>query len=452
LFNEIIQSPKLDVSKLEVNGVEYDTFLNAEAQPYINSVEMSTMDLAESLTAARAAKCELVAFGETSKHWKAPMDWSAQAATIQQYFKALRSGLRRCYNVRDSLHNLKASSKQETQNSKKTWHLEKAKVETYLDRNTVGTPPCLRKAFAEMIYTSIYPPENVGVPRVFSIPKLLFGASDGRDAFKEPTLVQRPKITDTGVEYADGFAKGCATHKVKIDNLVLERRKTQISKLSLKFPCILGSLLDDTDKFEHNGEFEPNLTIFNPLATPTIVVTKRVMVQDLHLISNSLRAHPHVFRVFTGRVVMLLLPPAAFLDKPDLVAWMKSLEVKELHEFYGQVLESGDAVTIPLGWTPLWMGLPVALNIDTPKIQLAPRGKHSQGQKAPVPYDEHTTVCLQMCYEEDQLDNVSVDLKTRLYQNYVGTKSFMATISSTTGFDAWMTKCAPPPKQPAATV
>ena len=288
---------------------------------------------------------------------------------------------------------------------------------------------------------------------MYDTPCLQFQVGDTREAFASPVLVPRPGTNPQGmVVYNNGFEQAFASHKVQIDQLVTARRAAQTPKLTPKHPCIMGCLPDNVPAFPFNGEYEPKLELFKPINCPSLVVTKRVMVQDLNLISNPVRAHPLVFRVFAGRVAVIIIDPDTFLEQVDLLAWLKNPDPKALQNFPGQILESGDSVFVPLGHVPLWMGLCEALNITSPKIALAARGKQSQGPRKPEAFDEYVTVVLEPVYEPDQLVHVGVDMKTRIYQNYVGSKCFIEQISSAQGFDEYIAKCAPAKVAKPATV
>ena len=151
-----------------------------------------------------------------------------------------------------------------------------------------------------------------------------------------------------------------------------------------------------------------------------------------------------VFRCFIGRVVVLLVPPEKLLEHTDFVSWLKDPNPKLLHDFNGQLLEPGDSIVVPIGYVPLWMGLCEALNFSSPKVQLAPRGKHSQGPKKPEMYDEFATVVLHPMYEDSILDTVQEDIKTRIYQKYVGARIVSDGINDAQGFQQYIQKCAPP--------
>ena len=296
-----------------MNGVGYDVFIRAQAEPFKNMAELQTVKHVEAIGIAVQAKTELETYAEKPNNWAAPMDWTVMMAELDALLKAFRGGVKKLMNCRDSLHNLQSQAKLAIANQKKNWHLEKNKITAYLDQNSIGTPATLRKAFGEIIYSNVAPPEPLNVPRLFDIPKLVWSDGDARDTFSSPILIPRPIQSLSGVEYNNGFEKACATHKAKIDQLVLEARARHIPKLTGKHPCIMGVLPDSVEEFPFNGEFASPLNIFTPIKCPVLCVTKRVMIQDLHLISNCLRAHPMVFRCFIGRVVVLLVPPRKVL-------------------------------------------------------------------------------------------------------------------------------------------
>jgi len=405
----------------------YNDYLTQNFQKHKDKEEAQTIEIEEAIAMLASSKLELESKSVASKKWKGPFEWNVEVVSLQQLIANSTAALRKAYVVRDCIHNLECGVKSATAKVKTDWHLEKAKIAAYFESNCIGLPSALAKAYAEMVYAFICPPEPLGIPRVFDVAALNFTGSEGHELFEQPKLCSRPAQQANGSsEFANRWSSGVSTRLAKIHDHVVARRQQQITKITSKVPSVMGTLELD-EKMHWNGVGVEEVKILEPAVDlPTIILTRRVMTIDLHLVSNSIRGHPMHFYCHTGRLAVLILSQEAFLTNDNLIAWMKSLDVKALLELDGTLMEPGDGLFLPAGTVPIWMGLASTLDIAGPKVQLAPRGKRAQigGGKAREAelFDEYATVVIDLMYEKNSSAALSTDLRLRLYSNYTGAK------------------------------
>ena len=234
-----------------------------------------------------------------------------------------------------------------------------------------------------MIYSDAVEPSSVGLVRVFTIPLLEYVVGEGRSPmFDEVKLVKQPEVEEgqPAPPVQNPWTDAVAKHMAAMRPNVLIRRGVQTEKLLRDSkPAILGT--EAGDMFAWNGSGVVHLPdVFKEIVDcgGDVIVTKRVMFADLRLISNPLRAHAHWFQVHAGRVAVLVLTSDVLVQHPDLPAWAKTLEAKDLHSFKGCVLGPGDCLWLPVGSCPIWIGLPTDVNLFAERPSLAPRGKAAQ--------------------------------------------------------------------------
>ena len=128
-----------------------------------------------------------------------------------------------------------------------------------------------------------------------------------------------------------------------------------------------------------------------------------------------------------------------FTERPDVQTWLKTVEPKDLHGYPGGVVYEGEAVWVPAGYVPLWMGLPTDVDLSSENVKLAPRGKPAQqvGQKmATNLYEETTTAGLVMHYDPEAIPP-SDAVKTALFANYTASSIFPGSLR-VGGFSEYM--------------
>ena len=123
---------------------------------------------------------------------------------------------------------------------------------------------------------------------------------------------------------------------------------------------------------------------------------------------------------------------------------LKAADGKELQHYDGGILSPGDALWIPAGHVPLWVGLPQALSLKSAKVKLAERGKQSQGTKRlDFVFDEFATVAIYLAYEIDSHCFISSEVTSRLAGNYLCAKAFPGAVGQLPKLSKWIKQCTP---------
>ena len=427
--------------------------MQKEVEPYKNTDEVAQIEWQEAVAYGVAAKSALEAFQASSKHWKAPHVYGDSLAKLRQLTKDWREGIRLVENARDCIHKLGVQGEKAVADQKKNWHEQKQPIIVWLENNTTGLPPVLSKVYGEIIYAAAVPPEPIGVPNLWTVAPLLdvAQASGREDVFGDPprpVLVLRPEVEESGTfVYKNVFQEGIHGHYQKLVTDMEGRRDVQTKKLlEENKPTIYGTVSTENKAFPYNGSGSNVPHLFNVTTCTEFMmcVTKRVMFSDLRLISNPIRAHPMWLTCYVGKMVVVLVPPHLFLQHMDLVAWLKGCETKHLGELAGAMLSTAQAIYIPEGWVPLWMGLPSDVDLSNSRPSLAARGKPAQKKEKQALYEETCCAGFALAYETGRLPSVSEDLKTRLYGNLIASKIFPSAIRSAKEFDTWHEACKPP--------
>ena len=414
---------------LKVGSVPYDQFLVAEQKRAQTFGDASEVDIVGPVARGVQAKANIDAFCEESKHWKAPTVYREVYGTFKKLTEELSSGIRAVENARDQLHRVISDSKQDGSDLKKKWHTEKQKIISHLEKTTLGCL-VLCKVFGELCYYRASPPEATGVSRIWSMAPLVLTADSSRDSvFSQPVLVSK----EPG---KCGSPEVPKTHwHTKIDAFLnfhgqafQERYVSHVPKTTKKreHGAIFGTFDANASKFPiHSTDPACQAWFTCGDDMPVAVCSKRISFLDVRAASNPVRGHPMWFASVNKEVALFLMTPTQHASNPDIKAWLKAVDVKELHMNPAVILLPGDAAFIPVGYIPLWCGLPSEqVDLYAARPKLSSRGKPSQGGKAEAEINtDCATVVIAPVYEKDLVPALDVDLRVQINANHVVSSS-----------------------------
>ena len=123
--------------------------------------------------------------------------------------------------------------------------------------------------------------------------------------------------------------------------------------------------------------------------------------------------------VHRGDVVVMLVPPAFFVQYTDMKTWMDSVDAKELAECPGALMVPGDTLWVPCGWVPLWCGVPENKGLLKERPALAERGRRAQvdakqAAKGPALLEETVSVSFVMAYETDRFHDIKDEVRSQI--------------------------------------
>ena len=409
------------------------------------------MEITAACAAGRAAHASLLSFREQSTKWTGGLKYAEQVAILEDRVKTFKTAVKQCINARDAIHMMGMNQRDAKAGLKKNWHEQKTKIINWLRGGVFGVPKLLCKIYGEIIYCDAVDPTTVGLARVWTIDKFMHTQDGTRDEELDgPKLLALPaKKADEAAPVAPDPLIGALRDHVETNmDSFLNRKKVQTKSLiTQERPAILGTM---PTRFPFgDGAGPAPLSFFkDTINVPDVVATHRILSQDLRTVSNPLFGHEMIFTVFVGKVIVVVMNADMFLAHPDLIAWFKTAEPKDFYGCAGTVLVSGQALYLPAGTVPLWVGLPADVDLSAERPSLAPRGKPAQAAvkdkaKKPPP-DETVTVGISLLYDKVGIAKKPVDLRTRLYVNYMSSKIYPANVSSAKGFDEFVAAIKPP--------
>ena len=330
----------------------------------------------------------------------------------------------------------------------------------YVVGNSVGIWDALCKAMAELLYCEAAPPKKVGISSTREACRLLdVSAADTRETlFGEPLVVRRPDRDEANGLQPCGnrFQQALSDWDVGNEQVFTARRDAQLPKLLATLDGAILGTIRCAVKFGYDGASEGGDAAPSWFEKPgaddpgdAVFITKRALFTDLHAKKNPLRGMSGWLHVTHGRVVIFLIPPHMLVQDGDLSQFFKKAKLGDLSDIQGLVLERGDSVWLPLGFTPIWIGVPNNPEFRNENPKLVARGKPvsrpgaKKAKVASVPlFDECVSVAFVPVFEPTRMTadttEQAISVRRWLQAHAISCPLMPPVIAATKYYTDWM--------------
>ena len=436
---------------LEVQGVGYDAFLQAEAKKYETCDGYENLKVAAAVLAAQSAKSELESFAKAAKHWQSPLDFKKEKSMFLDLFKKWKVAVVEMGNMRGSLLRLKHDTRKECRDAKRSWHENRTKWQTWFERSVLGgMSSALARIFSDLIYQLAKAAMTVGVDAMYRMKELTYQDGDDLDIiFSEPVFIKAVKPDDEISMLVTIWHQAVAKFVKEHGAAIYARKEAQTRKIlteGLGSTC--GTLDLAADKiFEVNGDKQLGIDQFKVVeGVKEIIITQRALYVDSP--GLAIRGHSHFLKLNVGKALVCMISREQFLKHDDIKLWFKQADSKDIERNVGTYMEAGDCVFCPPGWFPIIMGLPMDTDTKSEVPKLCSRGVKAHGKKkqSAKMCDETFSYTISLLMQPTKVKDLSSDLRRKLAALWVsvapqlpeglkgvqGVKDYIGALSATT--------------------